>query len=409
MNEIQILKDHHQEQVLRYFDELSPSQKEHLLSQVAAIDFSMIDQALSGEDACADAVISPIDTMTKKEWTLHETSFREEGCALLRQHKAAVIVLAGGQGSRLGFDGPKGTLDVGITRPLYLFEILLDNLRRNLRQAGGEDLTAPFYVMTSRLNHEATVRFFEEHDFFGYPKDLIRFYSQDMAPSLSYEGKILLEAKDEISMVPNGNGGWFTSLCRAGLLDQIKAEGIEWLNVVSVDNVLQNLLDPVFLGACSLLSYPAGAKVIAKISPDEKVGAICLKNGRPSVVEYSELTDEMRNARDAQGHYLYHYGVTLNYLFHVPETEQAAKTRLPIHKASKAVSCLDEQGHLVHPDKPNAWKLEYFIFDILESFDRVLSFECIREDEFAPIKNRTGVDSLESARALYSARTGRTL
>ena len=170
--------------------------------------------------------------------------------------------------------------------------------------------------------------------------------------------------------------------------------------------MLQNIADPVFLGATIAKECYAGAKVIAKVNPDERVGAICYRNGRPSVVEYSELTEEMRNAKNAEGEYLYNFGVTLNYLFHISETEEAAKNQLPIHRADKKIKCIDEAGNSVNPEAPNAYKLEYFIFDILESFDDVLSMECIREHEFAPIKNREGADSLETARALLVARTG---
>ena len=320
----------------------------------------------------------------------------------------AALVLAGGQGSRLGFNGPKGTLNVGVTRELYLFEILLSNMQANITAAGAEK-GLHFCVMTSEQNHVPTVSFFEEHDYFGYPRELVHFFKQDQAPALSHEGKILLEAKDSLSLAPNGNGGWFTSMQRCGLLDLLKADGVEWINVVSVDNVLQNIADPVFLGAVMDLGCGAGAKVIAKVSPEERVGAICYRNGRPSVVEYSELTEDMRTAKDEKGNYLYHFGVTLNYLFHIRETEEAAKNQLPIHKADKKITCLSETGELVVPESPNAFKLEYFIFDILEAFDKVLSFECIREEEFAPIKNKEGSDSLETARALLVAKTGMKL
>lgn len=409
MDEIELLKREGQTQVLRYYDELSETQKEHLLSQVRSIDFAMIDKAMQPVDLSCEGTIQPYHTMTVEEWSGKKEQYASAGEKMLREGQAAAVVLAGGQGTRLGFDGPKGTLNVGVTRKLYLFQILLQNMRKNLRKAGGESLTAPFCVMTSAVNHEQTVSFFKEHQFFGYPEEEVFFFQQDMAPSLDHQGKILLQDKDTISMAPNGNGGWFTSLERSGVLEKLRARAVKWLNVVSVDNVLQNILDPVFLGACQEEGCGAGAKVIAKACPEEKVGSICTRGGKVSVVEYSELTDQMRSAKDASGQYLYHYGVTLNYLFQIDQTQKAASSRMPIHKANKILPYLDENGKHVIPDSPNGYKMEYFIFDILESFDKVLSFECVRQEEFAPIKNREGVDSLQTARKLYTAYTGEEL
>ncbi len=400
-----LAKEQSQQQTLRFFDELSEEQQEHLSGQLEAVDFDMIRAAMTMENRAEKSLITPLKTLTVAEAEKDLGEYRAIGEKMLREGKVAALVLAGGQGSRLGFDGPKGTLNVGINRELYLFEILLGNMRENIRNAGNvRDLH--FCVMTSDQNHQATVSFFEDHGYFGYPKEMIHFFRQDMAPALTHEGKILLEAKDSLSLAPNGNGGWFTSMQRCGLLDLLKKDGVEWINVVSVDNVLQNIADPVFLGATIAKECYAGAKVIAKVNPDERVGAICYRNGRPSVVEYSELTEEMRNAKNAEGEYLYNFGVTLNYLFHISETEEAAKSQLPIHRADKKIKCIDEAGNSVNPEAPNAYKLEYFIFDILEAFDDVLSMECIREHEFAPIKNREGADSLETARALLVARTG---
>ena len=394
-----------QGQILRFWEELTDDQKDSLKKQIEGIDFQMIRASMQQPNLAMESVISPLHTFTCEEQEAEKETDKNLGEEIIRQGKVAALVLAGGQGSRLGYDGPKGTLKVGITKDLYLFGILISNMLDNMKQAGSEK-PLHFLVMTSDQNHEATVKFFEEKEYFGYPKDYIHFFRQDMAPALSHEGKILLEDKDRISLAPNGNGGWFSSMQRCGLLDVLKKDGVEWINVFSVDNVLQNIADPVFLGAASSRGIYAGAKVIAKVSPDEKVGAICYRNGRPSVVEYSELTDEMRNAKDQDGNYLYHFGVTLNYIFHLEETEKAARNQLPIHRANKKIVCLNEKGDRFIPDEPNAYKLEYFIFDILEAFDEVLSLECIREDEFAPIKNKEGVDSLDSARALLVKKTG---
>ncbi len=399
----ELLEKYDQMQVLRFYDELSKEEQQTLDQEIAQIDFSMIEQAMKQSSGTGEDQLESLPTLTIDQIREKEEQFKQIGLEQLRGGKVAAVLLAGGQGSRLGFEGPKGTLNVGINRQLYLFEILIHNMRQHIDPLGTK---MHLYVMTSDRNHEETVRFFKEHAYFEYPAEYIHFFKQDMAPSLDHHGKILLESKGHISMTPNGNGGWFSSLQRAGLIDQMKAEGIEWLNVFSVDNVLQNIGDPVFIGATIAQGHAVGAKVIAKTNPEEKVGAICLRNGRPSVVEYSELTEEMRNAVDENGNYKYHFGVTLNYLFHVPTMEERAVGRLPIHKANKKIACINEAGEPVIPSEPNGYKLETFIFDILGVFDGVTSFEVVREDEFAPIKNKVGVDSLETARELLTRKTG---
>lgn len=402
----QLLEKEDQTQVLRFVSDLSDPQKETLFDQISAVDFSMVREARKPQTQEKEALIEPLPTMTIDQIKAHQRDYRAIGRKELSEGKVAAVLLAGGQGTRLGYNGPKGTLNVGITKPLYLFQILLSNMEKNLEGTGRY---MHLYIMTSDLNDQATRDFFSDHDFFGYPQEYIHFFRQEMAPALDADGHILLAAKDRLCLAPNGNGGWFRSLEHNGMIDQMKENGVEWLNVFSVDNVLQNIGDPVFIGATIANNRYAAAKVIAKASPEERVGAICLRDGRPSVVEYSELSDEMRYAKDENGQYLYNFGVTLNYLFHLQKTQEMAEKHLPIHKAFKKISCLDREGNLVVPDAPNAYKLEYFIFDILQFFDSILSYEVIREDEFAPIKNKSGVDSLDTARALLAAKTGITL
>ena len=397
------LSEYGQEHVLKYFDELSENQKADLLSQIESTDMSILSAVGAPEALNAKGKISPLKCMELSEIEAGKETYTKTGLDAIKAGKVGAVLLAGGMGTRLGSDNPKGMYNVGLTRELYIFECLINNLMDVVKAA---DAYIHLFVMTSEKNHEATTAFLKEKNYFGYPEEYIHFFKQEMAPATDYNGKIYLEEKGRMATSPNGNGGWFTSMQRCGLLDLLKKDGVEWINVVSVDNVLQNIADPVFLGATIAKECYAGAKVIAKVNPDERVGAICYRNGRPSVVEYSELTEEMRNAKNAEGEYLYNFGVTLNYLFHISETEEAAKNQLPIHRADKKIKCIDEAGNSVNPEAPNAYKLEYFIFDILEAFDDVLSMECIREHEFAPIKNREGADSLETARALLVARTG---
>ena len=221
-----------------------------------------------------------------------------------------------------------------------------------------------------------------------------------MAAATDYEGKIYLEEKGKISTSPNGNGGWFISMKRTGMLEKLHAFGIEWLNVFAVDNVLQKIADPCFVGATIQKGCVVGAKVVRKSAPDEKVGVMCLEDGRPSIVEYYELTEELMNAKDENGDPAYYFGVILNYLFNVAELERILEKRLPLHIVEKKIPYLNEAGELVKPQEPNGYKYENLVLDMIHQMSSCLPFEVVREKEFAPIKNMTGVDSVESARAL---------
>ena len=201
-------------------------------------------------------------------------------------------------------------------------------------------------------------------------------------------------------MSPNGNGGWFSSIVRAGLLEEIKRKGIEWINVFAVDNVLQRIVDPTFLGAVILSGCESGGKVVSKSDPDEKVGVLCIEDGKPSIVEYYEMTDEMRTRREPDGTLSYNYGVILNYIFNVKKLEKIVDNEMPIHVVKKKIPYMDEKGNVVNPDKPNGYKFETLVLDMIHMQDSCISYEIVRDREFAPIKNPEGVDSIVTAREL---------
>ena len=308
-------------------------------------------------------------------------------------------------GTRLGSDNPKGMYDIGVTKPMYIFERLICNLMDVVRESGE---FIHLFVMTSDKNHTATTTFFKEQNFFGYKEDYIHFFKQDMAPAATYDGKIFLEEPYKLATSPNGNGGWFSSLKNAGLLDLIHENGIEWLNVFAVDNVLQRIADPCFIGATITENRSVGAKVVCKNHPDEKVGVMCLKDNHPSIVEYYELTPELRDAVDEDGEPAYNFGVILNYLFKESELEDICENTLPLHIVEKKIPYIDDAGTLINPEEPNGYKFETLILDMIQMMDTCLPFEVERDKEFAPIKNKTGIDSVESARALL-AKNGVTL
>ncbi len=391
------LEKYGQEHVLKYYEELGEKEREALLAQIAATDMSILKACENREELAKKGVITPLAAMQLPEIEENREMFTETGLAAIRAGKVGAVLLAGGMGTRLGSDNPKGMYNVGLTKELYIFECLIRNLLDVVRQSGQ---WIPLFVMTSDKNHAATVGFLKEHDFFGYRAEDVHFFMQEMAAATDYNGKIYLEEKGKLSTSPNGNGGWFVSMKNAGLLTLIEKEGIEWLNVFAVDNVLQRIADPCFIGATICKNCAVGAKVVRKSAPDEKVGVMCLEDGRPSIVEYYELTEELMNAKDENGDPAYNFGVILNYLFRVPDLLEILNNSLPLHIVEKKIPYLNEAGEKVRPEEPNGFKFENLVLDMIHQMRSCLPYEVVREKEFAPIKNREGVDSVESARKL---------
>ncbi len=376
---------------------LPDAQAEALRSQAANIDYTIFNALEHKGQPPVKGVISPIGAVEVDEINARRDEFRVLGLDAIRAGKVGAVLLAGGQGTRLGADGPKGAYNVGLTRDLYIFECLINNLKEVTDAAGA---FVPLYIMTSTVNNDQTVAFFEAHDYFGYPREHVKFFLQEMVPAVDYEGRILMASESELVLSPNGNGGWFSSMAKAGILDDIHTRGVEWLNVFAVDNVLQRMADPVFVGATLASGCESGAKVVRKAAPEERVGVLCREDGRPSIVEYYELSDEMANLRREDGQLLYGYGVILNYLFSEAKLEKIMNENMPIHVVEKKIPYMDENGVAHSPEKPNGYKFETLVLDMVHMMDDCLAYECVRENEFAPIKNLHGVDSVDSAREL---------
>lgn len=388
-----------QEQVLRYWDELSDVERESLLDQILRTDFSVLkalDQSASG----SRGKITPMEVLRLPEIEAKRDEFHQVGVDAIREGKVAAVLLAGGMGTRLGSDAPKGVYNIGITKEVFIFQRLIENLLDVVQEIG---TMVDLYIMTSEKNDEVTRSFLAEHDYFGYDKARVFFFLQETAPAVDYSGKIYLEEKNRIATSPNGNGGWFVSLMRSEIGKRLSEQPVEWLNVFAVDNVLQRIADPVFVGATIAGNYMVGEKVVKKASPDESVGAVCMEDGRPSIIEYYELTDELKSATNDSGEPAYNYGVILNYLFNVKELKRIAGSALPIHRVEKKIPYLNEDGESVKPESPNGYKFETLVLDMIRAMDDCLAFEVVREKEFAPIKNKTGKDSVETARALCAA------
>lgn len=391
------LAQYGQEHVLEYFHELDKEHKKNLLEQIDSTDFSVISKITGDIKKSPRGVISPIKAMTLEEIETKKKEFTKTGVETIRTGKVGAVLLAGGMGTRLGSDNPKGMYDIGITMPVYIFQRIIRNLLDVVDMTG---TWIHLFIMTSDKNHETTTAFFKEQKYFTYNPDYIHFFKQDMAPASTYEGKVYMEDKDKIATSPNGNGGWYSSMQNAGITDFMHNAGIEWLNVFAVDNVLQRIADPCFIGAVISKNCAVGAKVVRKSDPDEKVGVMCLEDGRPSIVEYYDQTEQLRNTKDENGMPAYNFGVILNYLFHERELEEICGKKLPLHIVEKKIPYMDKTGKFINPLEPNGYKFETLILDMIHMLDTCLPFEVERNKEFAPIKNKTGIDSIESARKL---------
>ena len=390
------LKGCGQEHLLKYYDELTETEKSDLLEQIELTDFSVIEQGKNGA-ATQKGVISPLESLELDAILEKKEEYTAIGVEAIKAGKVAAVLLAGGMGTRLGSDDPKGMYNIGKTKDVYIFQRIVENLM-DVVKAVEKDIY--LFVMTSDKNHIKTVNFFKEHNYFGYKENYVKFFMQEMAPATDYEGKVYMESKCQISNSPNGNGGWFSSMKKWGILDIIHEEGIEYLNVFAVDNVLQRIADPCYVGAVIKHQVEAGAKVVKKAAPDEKVGVMCLEDGRPSVIEYYELTDELMNTLNEKGERVYNFGAILNYLFEVKALERIVDNQLPVHIVEKKIPYMDEAGNLIKPESPNGHKYEILILDMIHELKSCLPYEVERNKEFAPIKNKTGIDSVESAQAL---------
>ena len=395
---LRILTKYGQEHILNHFDELNDTEKEELLGQIEIIDFSVLDNLDAEKNSnSVRGTFEPLGAVTIEDIAANSDEYTKTGIEAIKAGKVAAVLLAGGQGTRLGFDKPKGMFRIGVDEELYIFQCLINNLMDVVKIAG---VWVPLYIMTSEKNNDDTIAFFKEKNYFGYDPEYVKFFIQDMAPSVDFNGKILMESRSKISVSPNGNGGWFSSLVRAGLIDEIKAKGVEWINVFAVDNVLQRIADPSFIGAVIKSGMQSGGKVVSKADPDERVGVLCLEDGMPSIVEYYEMTEEMRTLLDDKGNLAYRYGVILNYLFNVKKLEEICDNKMPVHIVDKKIPYMDENGEFITPSQPNGHKFETLVLDMVHMQDSCLAYEVVREKEFAPVKNATGVDSVESAREL---------
>jgi UDP-N-acetylglucosamine diphosphorylase len=396
------LKKYNQEHILKY--DLNNKQQEELEKQIENIDFEQLKslyESTKEEKCIEEKKIEHIPYTDKTKLTKEEQlSLFEIGEQVIKQGHYAVITMAGGQGTRLGHNGPKGTyaLDT-INGQKYIFEIIIDRLKKAEKQY---NVTIPWYVMTSKENHQDTILFLEKNNYFGYNKDKIKFFKQGELPLIDTQGKIILDENAKIKEAADGNGGIYEALSKSGMLQELKQNQIEWIFISGIDNILSNFVDPILLGLTIKENNVIASKSVAKANPQEKVGVFCKMNGKPKIIEYIDLPEEMAEELDENGELMYGEVNIGTYLYNRSVLENLANAKLPYHAAFKKSGYLNANGKFIEPDEPNVFKFETFIFDAFTRYDDMTIMRVKREDEFAPVKNRTGNDSPETAVKLYN-------
>ncbi|MCI8353028.1 MAG: UDPGP type 1 family protein [Clostridia bacterium] len=397
-----ILKKYKQEQLLRCYDKLIEAKKEELLDQILKIDFDHMQklyEETKGKKDFKNFDIEPLPYVDKEKLEKEEKEkYQKDGTEIIKSGRYAVVTMAGGQGTRLGHDGPKGTFELEVNPKRPLFTLLSETIREAIEKY---DAVIPWYIMTSKENNSQTQEFFKRHNYFEMGEENVKFFIQNEMPMIDTTGKILVDDKGMVKQAADGHGGIFEAMRKEGILEDMRSRGIEWIFIAGVDNVLAKMVDPILTGLAINRKCLAAGKSVVKNNPKEKVGVFCKKDNKPSVIEYTEITDEMAEAIDENGELLYGESHILCNLFNIKAVEEISINKLPYHSAFKKAKYIDENGVIVVPQEPNAYKFEAFIFDAFERLNDMAIMRVKREEEFAPVKNAEGVDSPETAKNLY--------
>ena len=400
---IEILKTYNQDHIIKLLNKLEGKKKQELIEQIMKIDFQQIHELYENtkkEIEIKENKIESIDYLDKSKLSKDEKEKLDNlGAEIIKNGEYAVVTMAGGQGTRLGHNGPKGTFKLDVYgKGKYLFEILAENLKEANKKYNTQ---IPWYIMTSKENNKDTVEFLKKHNYFGYPKDKVRIFMQSELPLVDINGKLLIDKNYKIKEASDGNGGTYSSLRASGCLAEMKENGIKWVFIGGVDNALLKMVDETLLGLAIDKNVQIASKSVVKANPHEKVGVFCKMNGHPKIIEYAELPEKMAEEVDKNGELKFGESNILCHLFTIDAIEKASKERLMYHSAFKKNSYIDENGKEVIPDEPNSYKFESFIFDAFEFFDDMALLRVKREEEFAPVKNKEGVDSPKTAKELY--------
>ncbi len=400
---VNMLKMYNQEHIINLLNKLDEQKKWELIDQISKIDFHQIMELYDNtkkEVEIKENKIEAIKYLDKEKLTDEQKAeFEKLGEDAIKRGEYAVVTMAGGQGTRLGHNGPKGTFRLDVYgKGKYLFEILSENLKEANNKYG---VTIPWYIMTSKDNNDETLNFLEKNNYFGYPKSEVILFKQGELPLIDENGRLLINKDMKIKEASDGNGGVFSSLRTTGMLSDMKERNIKWVFIGGVDNVILKMADVILLGMAIKKGVQIASKSVVKANPHEKVGVFCKMNGHPKVIEYSELPEKMAEEVDDDGELKYGESHIMCNLFSIDAIEKVSKEVLMYHSAFKKNSYIDENGREIIPEEPNSYKFESFIFDSFEFFDDIAILRGKREDDFAPVKNKEGVDSPKTAKELY--------
>lgn len=407
-----LLEERNQTQLLAFYDSLDDNSKAKLLEDISNIEWENVDSWITNyvkndfpmqlPEKFDPATSFPAAANTDEMASVYQKAitFGED---LIRAGKVAAFVVAGGQGTRLGFDGPKGNYPISPVKNKTLFQIFAEKIMAASRKY---DAPIPWYIMTSPMNYTQTVEIFKANDYFGLFPDMVNIFQQGTMPNFDLDGNILLADKGGIARSPDGHGGSLKALYASGSIENMKSLGVEQISYFQVDNPLINIIDPLFIGLHATNFAQMSSKALKKAHPKEKVGNFCLVNDRVTVIEYSDLPDELAEKKYSDGSLVFELG---SIAIHIISTSFVEKLNekgfaLPIHRAVKKIQHIDNTGNAVKPTEPNGVKLETFVFDALPLAEKSIILETLRENEFAPVKNAEGADSAEVTRKMLDAR-----
>jgi len=406
---LKLCRQYGQEHLLAFYEQLNPQRQKNLLRQIEELDFKRIpgwiEQYVKNDSPLAIPThFEPVPSYPPQPGTAGQKEkyarARQLGVELLKKGKVAAFVVAGGQGTRLGFDGPKGNFPISPVKKKTLFTIFGESILTASKKFGAD---IPWYIMASPLNYDATKDTFEKADYFGLKKKNVCIFQQGTVPNFAVDGKILLADKGTLAASPDGHGGSLKALADSGALADMKKRGVEYLSYWQVDNPLVYVLDPLFIGLHATDGAEMSSKALIKAGPLERVGNFCLVDGRVTVIEYSDLPDAQAHHKNPDGSLVFELGSIGIHIISVSFVEKlnaGGGFALPFHRAVKKIPCIDAKGNPVNPDKPNGVKLETFVFDALPMARKSVVLQTVRSEEFAPVKNATGVDSAEVTRRM---------
>ena len=399
----EVLTKYNQTKLMNLMKKFTKEENEKIINQLKTIDLekmiNLYNRGLQKIEADSKK-ISNIKYIDKSKLEKEEKeTYKELGENIIKEGKYAVVTMAGGQGTRLGHKGPKGTFKVSVNgQEKYLFQIIVESLQKAIEEYG---VAIKWYIMVSNENEKDTKTFLKEHNYFGYPEEKVKFFVQGNLPLIDTNGQFIIDKNKLIKEASDGNGSIYESLKRCKILDDMKQSGIEWIFVGGVDNILLKIIDPILTGITIKENNIIASKSVVKKDPRERVGVFCKIDGKPGVIEYTELPEKMAVMREEKGELIYGEVNILSHLYSIKALEQLADVKLPYHVAFKKANFLDENEKFVEVSEPNAYKFESFIFDAFKNYEDMSILRVKREDEFAPIKNATGSDSPETAIKLY--------